>query len=159
MPADIGRVAAEFDVSSAAVADFTRFTGGDIYAPEVGFANGFPVARDPKRGRTWLAHCYAMVGVGRDDDTQSSGTELYAVIGHAPRHLDRNVTLVGRVVAGIEHLSSLPSPSGKLKQKIQPPAGGQCSSNPPPCASAPHLAIDSPRPAPPVSRVRASSIR
>jgi len=114
LPAEIGRVAAEFDVSSAAVTDFTRFTGGDIYAPEVGFANGFPVARDPKRGRTWLAHCYAMVGVGRDDDTQSSGSELYAVIGHAPRHLDRNVTLVGRVVAGIEHLSSLPRGSAEM---------------------------------------------
>lgn len=28
--------------------------------------------------------------------------------GNAPRHLDRNVTLVGRVVKGIELLSSLP---------------------------------------------------
>lgn len=114
VPAGIARVAAEFDVSSASVAGFTPLVDGDVYAPEVGFVNGFPVARDPKRHRTWLAHCYGMVGVGRDDDTQSSGTELYAVIGHAPRHLDRNVTLVGRVVSGIEHLSSLPRGSAEM---------------------------------------------
>jgi peptidylprolyl isomerase len=36
------------------------------------------------------------------------GGELYAAIGHAPRHLDRNIAVVGRVISGIEHLSSLP---------------------------------------------------
>jgi hypothetical protein len=54
-------------------------------------------------------HCYGMVGVGRDMPPDSgSGAELYVVIGHAPRHLDRNIALVGRVIEGIEHLSSLP---------------------------------------------------
>ena len=47
-----------------------------------------------------------MVGVGRDMAADSgNGSELYAVIGQSPRHLDRNVTLVGRVVEGIELLS------------------------------------------------------
>src|SRR5262245_39327409 len=56
-----------------------------------------------------LAHCYGMVGVGRNlsPDTGTGG-ELYTVIGHAPRHLDRNIALVGRIVQGIENLSSLP---------------------------------------------------
>jgi peptidylprolyl isomerase len=36
------------------------------------------------------------------------------VIGHAPRHLDRNVTLLGRVVKGIELLSALPRGTGAL---------------------------------------------
>jgi peptidylprolyl isomerase len=114
VPAGVGLVAAEFDVSSAAVPDFTPIGDGDVYAPVVGFSNGFPAARDPKRRRTWLAHCYGMVGVGRDEAPESSGTELYAVIGHAPRHLDRNVALVGRVVSGIEHLSSLPRGSAAM---------------------------------------------
>jgi peptidylprolyl isomerase len=63
----------------------------------------------------WPIHCYAMVGVGRDmpPDT-GSGAELYTVIGHAPRHLDRNIALVGRVIEGIEHLSSLPRGTGPL---------------------------------------------
>jgi peptidylprolyl isomerase len=30
------------------------------------------------------------------------------VIGHAPRHLDRNIAVVGRVIEGIENLSTLP---------------------------------------------------
>ncbi|MBA4083125.1 MAG: peptidylprolyl isomerase, partial [Erythrobacter sp.] len=36
------------------------------------------------------------------------------VIGHAPRHLDRNIALVGRVIEGMQHLSSLPRGSGAL---------------------------------------------
>jgi peptidylprolyl isomerase len=56
-----------------------------------------------------------MVGAGRDNDVDSGGgTELYVVIGHAPRHLDRNVTLVGRVVQGMELLSALPRGTGAL---------------------------------------------
>ena len=60
-------------------------------------------------------HCYGMVGVGRNlsPDT-GTGAELYVVIGHAPRHLDRNIALVGRVIEGIEHLSSLPRGTGPL---------------------------------------------
>lgn len=60
-------------------------------------------------------HCYGMVGVGRNlsPDT-GSGAELYTVIGHAPRHLDRNIALVGRVIEGIEHMSSLPRGTGAL---------------------------------------------
>jgi peptidylprolyl isomerase len=73
------------------------------------------MAVDPKFGRAWLVHCYGMVGVGRDNDVDSGGgTELYVVIGQAPRHLDRNVTLVGRVVQGMEFLSTLPRGSGEL---------------------------------------------
>lgn len=94
---------------------FTRLPDGDVYAPEVGFAQELPVARDPESGRAWLTHCYGMVGVGRGIDPDSgNGSELYVVIGHSPRHLDRNVTLVGRVVQGIEHLSTLPRGSGSL---------------------------------------------
>ena len=100
---------AEFDRPFSASEPFTPLPDPDTYAPSTGFADGFPAARDPGSGKTWLTHCYGMVGVGRDNDADSGGgTELYAVIGHAPRQLDRNVTLVGRVVQGIELMSSLP---------------------------------------------------
>jgi peptidylprolyl isomerase len=105
---------AEFMLSSASV-PFTPLGDPDVYAPEVGFADGFPVARDPRIGRAWLVHCYGMVGAGRNDDVESgNGSELYAVIGQAPRQLDRNVALVGRVVEGMELLSSLPRGHGPL---------------------------------------------
>jgi len=107
-------LAAEFERSARGV-PFTPLVDPDTYAPEVGFSDGFPTARDPKFGRAWLVHCYGMVGAGRDNDVDSGGgTELYAVTGHAPRHLDRNVTLVGRVVQGMEMLSALPRGTGAL---------------------------------------------
>jgi peptidylprolyl isomerase len=100
---------AEFDRPLDSRLPFTELPDRDEYAAEVGFSGGFPVARDRRSGRMWLAHCYGMVGAGRDNAPDSGGgTELYAVIGHAPRHLDRNVTLLGRVVQGMELLSALP---------------------------------------------------
>ncbi|MCL4671833.1 MAG: peptidylprolyl isomerase [Sphingomonadaceae bacterium] len=75
--------------------------------------NGWPIANNGNSA--WPTHCYGMVGVGRNlsPDT-GSGAELYTVIGHAPRHLDRNIALVGRVIEGMEHLSSLPRGKGAL---------------------------------------------
>jgi peptidylprolyl isomerase len=107
-------LAAEFARSSDGL-EFVSLPDPDTYAPETGFVDGFPAARDPASHLAWLTHCYAMVGAGRDNDANSGGgRELYAVIGHAPRSLDRNVTLLGRVVQGIELLSSLPRGTGSL---------------------------------------------
>jgi peptidylprolyl isomerase len=95
--------------------EFTPLPDPDSYAAEIGFSQGFPMARDPALGRAWPVHCYGMVGAGRDVDVDSGGgTELYAVTGHSPRHLDRNVTLLGRVVKGMELLSSLPRGTAEL---------------------------------------------
>jgi peptidylprolyl isomerase len=95
----------------------------DPYAPGAGFADGWPIAYSPQAGWANLAHCYASVGVGRDlsPDTGTGG-ELYAVIGHGPRQLDRNIALVGRVVDGIDRLSTLPRGTealGFYKDKAQ----------------------------------------
>ena len=107
LPAEFSRTAKELP--------FTVLPDPDTYAPEVGFANGFPAAREPRTHLAWLVHCYGMVGAGRDNDVDSGGgTELYVVIGQAPRQLDRNVTLVGRVVAGMELLSTLKRGTGAL---------------------------------------------
>ena len=115
LPAGIGKVAPEFDSALPPHLALTPLPDGDVYAPEVGFSDGFPVARSAPLHKVWLAHCYGMVGVGRDLDAESgSGAEMYVVIGHAPRHLDRNVALVGRVVKGIELLSSLPRGSAEM---------------------------------------------
>jgi peptidylprolyl isomerase len=96
-------------------AAFRQLQDRDVYAPEVGFIDSWPVARDPDKKQEWLTHCYGMLGVGRDTSPDSgNGSELYVVIGQAPRHLDRNVALMGRVVQGIELLSSLPRGTGAL---------------------------------------------
>jgi peptidylprolyl isomerase len=88
-------------------AAFTLLPDGDTYAKEVGFVDGFTVGRDDKA--MWLTHCYGAVGVGRDnDDDSGGGRELYTIIGVPPRGLDRNITVLGRVVQGMELLSALP---------------------------------------------------
>jgi peptidylprolyl isomerase len=93
---------------------FTPIRQRDAYAPEVGFVDGFAAARDGK-GRAWMTHCYATVGVGRGESPESgSGAELYTPIGHAPRHLDRNYAPVGRILQGMELLTALPRGTGQL---------------------------------------------
>lgn len=85
----------------------TLLADRDVYAPIVGFSSGFPVARDASK--IWLAHCYGMVGIGRGNEAESAnGTQIYVVNGHSPRHLDRNVPLIGRVLWGMELLSVQP---------------------------------------------------
>ena len=86
---------------------FTPLPYPDAYADAAGFSDGWPVARDA--GSAWLVHCYGMVGAGRDlPPSTGDGSELYAVIGHAPRHLDRNMAVVGRVIDGIAPFAALP---------------------------------------------------
>jgi len=105
-------VAAEFYRDTAGL-NFVGIDSRDAYADEVGFVNGFPVGRD--NDRAWLMHCYAMLGVGRDMSPDSgNGAELYVVTGHSPRHLDRNVVLIGRVLQGMELLTTLPRGTGPL---------------------------------------------
>ncbi len=135
----IGRVSAGYRDIGVGFGQPVRFD--DPYSPSFAFTGGFPVAmnlklRDLRKGEerlhfgppatemqnkvsepedVWPVHCYGMVGVGRDmPPNTGTGAELYTVIGHAPRHLDRNIALVGRVIEGIEHLSSLPRGTGAL---------------------------------------------
>jgi peptidylprolyl isomerase len=113
LPAGL-RTLPEADYLAPASALRTRTPGtGDAYAPRLGFESGWPIAGDERAA--WPIHCYGMVGVGRNlsPDT-GTGAELYTVIGQAPRQLDRNIALVGRIIAGMEHLSSLPRGTGEL---------------------------------------------
>jgi peptidylprolyl isomerase len=114
-------------------AEFTRSTKGlpfvalpdpDTYAPQTGFSDGFPAARDPATNTAWPVHCYSMLGVGRDVAADSGDDkELYVVTGHSPRQLDRNITLAGRVVQGMEFLSTLPRGPAPLGVYAKPEEG------------------------------------
>ena len=96
-------------------APFTRLPDVDGYAPQVGHANGFAAGRDPKTQTTWLAHCLRSHRVARGNEIDSgNGSSLYAVTGHAPRNLDRNITVVGKKDAGYGTLSTLPRGTGTL---------------------------------------------
>jgi len=96
-----------------AAPSLVRLPDHDTYARETGFEGAFPAGSDGKS--EWLLHCYGMVGAGRDNAADSgSGVELYAVTGQSPRQLDRNITLVGRVIQGMDLLSVLPRGPGAM---------------------------------------------
>lgn len=91
----------------------------DRYSDFATIFEGWPLAAEPNAetqdSKFWPVHCYGAVGVGRNlSPNTGTGAELYTVIGHAPRHLDRNIAVVGRIIEGIEHLSSLPRGKGQL---------------------------------------------
>ena len=110
LPAEAKHLPAEFERPLQGL-PFTALPDPDGWAEKVGFVDGFPVASE--KGSAWITHCYGILGAGRDNPPDSSnGTELYVVIGQSPRHLDRNITLVGRVLQGVELLSSLPRGGG-----------------------------------------------
>ncbi|HEY2710478.1 MAG TPA: peptidylprolyl isomerase [Caulobacteraceae bacterium] len=97
---------AEYDRPAAGVV-FTPLRFADTYARKVGLFGALPMAEGG--GRAWLTHCYGTVGVGRDlNPDTGTGAELYAVIGTPPRQLDRNIAVVGRVLAGIDTIAALP---------------------------------------------------
>jgi peptidylprolyl isomerase len=75
----------------------------DMFAPYTGFIDGFPAARDEKKaGKAWLTHCPGSVAMARNDGPNTGSTDFYIVIGQAPRYLDRNLTIFGRVVWGMD---------------------------------------------------------
>ena len=117
-PRDMGSARADITAHeyyrSASGLPFTRLQDPDSYAPQTGFTNGFWAARNG-RGETWMTHCYGAIGVGRENPPNTgNSSELYTVIGQAPRHLDRNLAMVGRIVQGMELLTSLPRGTGAL---------------------------------------------
>ncbi|KRG44164.1 peptidylprolyl isomerase [Stenotrophomonas pictorum JCM 9942] len=104
---------AEFQRPAQGLA-FTALPDRDGWATQTGFVGDFAVGSDGQH--SWLAHCYGALGAGRNNAEDSSlGAELYVVIGQSPRQLDRNITLVGRVLKGMELLSAIqrgPEPMG-----------------------------------------------
>jgi len=99
------RVTPEFELK--AMLPLQRMARPDGYSAASGItADGWPVATDGNRA--WLTHCYGSVGVARDAAPDSgSGAELFAPIGQSARRLDRNYTVVGRVIEGMQYLSAL----------------------------------------------------
>lgn len=79
-----------------------------IHAPQTGFIDGMPAGADPKANQQWLLHCPGAFAFARNNGKDTATTEFYIVIGQAPRHLDKNMSVVGRVLDGMAHLQRLP---------------------------------------------------
>jgi peptidylprolyl isomerase len=101
------KLKAEFDAPDSSDIVFTPLGNPDLFAPEVGHANGFPVGHDPKDKRSWILHCPGTFAFARDNDEDTATTEFYIVIGEAPRRLDRQLTAFGRVISGMQYVQKL----------------------------------------------------
>ena len=98
---------AEFDRPAGSDVTFTPLGNADLFAPQVGHVNGFPVGRDPKSGRMWILHCPGTFAFARDNAEDTATTEFYIVIGEAQRRLDRQLTAFGRVIDGLQYIQKL----------------------------------------------------
>ncbi len=83
---------------------FRPHGNADLFAPEVGHRAGFAVGRDS--GREWLLNCPGTVGMARDAAPDTGATEFFVPL-QPRRYLDRNYTVFGRVIAGLEHIHGL----------------------------------------------------
>jgi peptidylprolyl isomerase len=104
---EIPEIDAEFEIDWNEEIPFTSVQKPDFFAAETGFIDGFPVARDPKTDTLWLSHCPGMVAMARNEDADSSRTDFYIVIGQAPRYLDRNMNVFGRVIEGMDVVQNI----------------------------------------------------
>lgn len=94
-----------FEAERAAGAEgFTAHGNADLFAPEVGHRSGFAVGRE--NGREWLLNCPGALGMARNDPPDSGSTEVFIPL-QPRRYLDRNYTIFGRVIGGMEHIHQL----------------------------------------------------
>ena len=98
---------AEFYLRTEAPLAITELKGPDGYAAKAGFLNGFAVAQNQGQTETWQVHCPGIFAMARGNDINSGGTEFYVTIGNSQRYLDRNITVFGRVLEGMEHFNLL----------------------------------------------------
>ena len=99
------RLKAEFDEPAKKIA-FSPIADADGYAAQVGFVDSLPAGIDAEGDRIWHLHCVGAMAMARGNETDSAGTEFYIAL-QPQRYLDRNLTVFGRVVDGMEHLQAL----------------------------------------------------
>ncbi len=121
VPSDEPTIKAEFQRDWSDRLQFTVVQKPDLFAPETGFVDGFAAARDMQSGKAWLTHCPGAVAMARGNDPDTSRTDFYVVIGQAPRYLDRNLSVFGRVVFGMEHVQAVRRGVGSADGVIEDP--------------------------------------
>ena len=76
----------------------------DHYAEKVFFLDAMPMGRNDREA--WPLHCTGALAIGRENDPDTASTEIYVTL-QPQRYLDRNLTIVGRVIGGMEHVQAL----------------------------------------------------
>lgn len=96
---------AEFERTTDKRNTYTLVQSPDLLAEQTGFIDGFAVGRSKTENKEWLLTCPGVVNLARATDPNSGTTDFAIMIGQAPRHLDRNMSIWGRIVHGMEHLN------------------------------------------------------
>jgi peptidylprolyl isomerase len=104
---EIPLIDAEFEIDWPEELTWTVVQKPDMFAQQTGFVDGFAVARNPDKGTAWLAHCPGVVAMARNEGPDSSRTDFYIVIGQAPRYLDRNMNVFGRIIHGMDTVQKI----------------------------------------------------
>lgn len=104
---DVPLIDGEFEIDWPEEVSYIQAQEPDLFAPETGFIDGFAVARDPSENKVWLAHCPGVVAMARNEGPDSSRTDFYIVTGQAPRYLDRNMNVFGRVIHGMDTVQKI----------------------------------------------------
>ncbi len=105
--APLGPLKAEFDEPVDEAFPFYRLPDPDGYAPVVGYSDSLPTGRDPASGRAWHLHCAGAFAFGRETGRDTAISEFYIAL-QPQRYLDRNLSVLGRVIDGMTHLQALP---------------------------------------------------
>ncbi len=99
-------VVAEFDQPLTDAMRFRPINDVDGYAARVGFINSVPVGIDNSGEKVWRLHCTGAMAMARNNEPDTGGTEFYIAL-QPQRYLDRNLTVFGQVVEGMEHIQTL----------------------------------------------------
>ncbi|MEL6372244.1 MAG: peptidylprolyl isomerase [Pseudomonadota bacterium] len=101
-------LSAQFDEKvSMETLSFFRLKDGDGYAPEIGFVASLPTGLDRDQSTAWHLHCTGAFALGRNNERDSAGSEFYITL-QPQRYLDRNLTVLGRVIYGMDVIQRLP---------------------------------------------------
>jgi peptidylprolyl isomerase len=104
---EVPLIDAEFEIQWSEDIPYISAQKPDMFAAETGFIDGFAAARDEKSEYLWLTHCPGVIAMARNEDKDSSRTDFYIVLGQAPRYLDRNLTVFGRVIEGMDKVQGI----------------------------------------------------
>jgi peptidylprolyl isomerase len=102
---------AEFESAGDDIA-FAALKDVDGFAPMSGFVASIPAGFDEKTGTYWHLHCAGAFAFGREDGRDTASTEFYIVL-QPQRYLDRNLTVFGRVIDGMQYVQAL--------RRVEPP--------------------------------------
>ncbi|QBY05110.1 peptidylprolyl isomerase [Thalassotalea sp. HSM 43] len=83
---------------------FTLVQSADLLAEQTGFIQGFAVGRSVSENKEWLIHCPGVINLARGNNIHSGTTDFAIMFGVSPRHLDRNMSVFGRVIDGWQAL-------------------------------------------------------